>query len=62
MIFRIGEILSYASKYFSILPGDLVLTGTPFGVGALTRNDELRLEIPNLLNASAKVSFFKGKQ
>ena len=62
MIFRIDEILCYASKYFSILPGDLVLTGTPFGVGALTSNDELRLEIPNLLNASAKVSFFKGKQ
>ena len=33
MIFRIDEILCYASKYFSILPGDLVLTGTPFGVG-----------------------------
>ena len=61
MIFRIGEILRYASKYFSILPGDLVLTGTPPGVGALTSNDELRLEIPNLLNASAKVSFYKGK-
>ena len=62
MIFSIVKILCYASQYFSILPGDLVLTGTPSGVGALTSNDELRLEIPNLLNASAKVSFFRGKQ
>ena len=59
MIFRVNQILCYASKYFSILPGDLVLTGTPSGVGALTSNDELRLEIPNLLNASARVSFFQ---
>ena len=62
MIFSVVKILCYASQYFSILPGDLVLTGTPSGVGALTSNDELRLEIPNLLNASAKVSFFRGKQ
>ena len=62
MIYRINEILCYASKYFSILPGDMVLTGTPPGVGTLSINDELRLEISNLLNASARVSFYKGKQ
>ena len=62
MIYRINEILCYASKYFSILPGDMVLTGTPPGVGSLSSNDELILEISNLLNASARVSFYKGKQ
>jgi 2-keto-4-pentenoate hydratase/2-oxohepta-3-ene-1,7-dioic acid hydratase in catechol pathway len=33
MIFGIGEILSFISRTFTLLPGDLVATGTPSGVG-----------------------------
>jgi 2-keto-4-pentenoate hydratase/2-oxohepta-3-ene-1,7-dioic acid hydratase in catechol pathway len=34
LIFGVGEILSFLSLSFTLLPGDVVLTGTPAGVGA----------------------------
>lgn len=33
MIFSVAEIIAYASRYLTLLPGDVVLTGTPPGVG-----------------------------
>ncbi|GII63623.1 2-keto-4-pentenoate hydratase [Sphaerisporangium krabiense] len=33
MIFSVAEIISYASHYMTLEPGDLILTGTPPGVG-----------------------------
>ncbi|MEV7008036.1 fumarylacetoacetate hydrolase family protein [Streptosporangium sp. NPDC051022] len=33
MIFSVAEIVSYASRYLTLEPGDLILTGTPPGVG-----------------------------
>ena len=33
MIFNIRQIIAYASQYVTLLPGDLVITGTPPGVG-----------------------------
>ncbi|MBL4584092.1 MAG: fumarylacetoacetate hydrolase family protein [Pseudomonadales bacterium] len=43
MIAAIPELISYMSSYFTLQPGDIVLTGTPKGVGALRKNDELQL-------------------
>ncbi len=33
MIFKIPFLISYLSQYMSLLPGDVISTGTPFGVG-----------------------------
>lgn len=33
MIFPCNEIVSYISRHITLLPGDLILTGTPEGVG-----------------------------
>ena len=33
MIFPVAEIVSYLSQFMTLLPGDLVITGTPEGVG-----------------------------
>jgi 2-keto-4-pentenoate hydratase/2-oxohepta-3-ene-1,7-dioic acid hydratase in catechol pathway len=33
MIFGVAELLSYASRYMTLVPGDLILTGTPSGIG-----------------------------
>lgn len=33
MIFKIPSIVSFLSRYFTLLPGDIILTGTPSGVG-----------------------------
>ena len=32
-IFNVQEVVSYISQYMTLLPGDLISTGTPFGVG-----------------------------
>lgn len=33
MIFGVDELVSYVSRYMTLLPGDVIATGTPFGVG-----------------------------
>ena len=33
MIFGVAEIIAYLSRYFTLLPGDVITTGTPAGVG-----------------------------
>jgi fumarylpyruvate hydrolase len=39
MIWSVPEIVSEASKLWALAPGDLIFTGTPEGVGALSRGD-----------------------
>ncbi len=34
MIFKIDELISFASRHMTLLPGDIILTGSPAGVGA----------------------------
>ncbi len=41
MIFSFAEIISYVSRYFRLLQGDLIFTGTPAGVGPVQRGDVL---------------------
>jgi len=43
LIFRIDEIISYASQTSTLEPGDLILTGTPAGVGVF-RNPKRLLQ------------------
>ena len=55
MIFNINYVLSYLSNFMSLEPGDIITTGTPFGVGMgmkpptyLKPDDEIKLSIDNL--------------
>jgi len=41
MIFDFHFLIHYVSKYFTFQPGDLLYTGTPAGVGAVSKNDKL---------------------
>lgn len=41
MIFPVAEIIAFASQSLTLLPGDLILTGTPSGVGPIQAGDEL---------------------
>jgi 5-carboxymethyl-2-hydroxymuconate isomerase len=45
MIHRIPELISYLSSIFTLEPGDLVLTGTPAGVGPVKSGDRVIAEI-----------------
>lgn len=42
------ELLVYISRMMTLLPGDVVLTGTPAGVGPLVEGDTLEVEIPGV--------------
>lgn len=45
MIHRIPQILSYMSGVFTLEPGDVILTGTPAGVGPLVAGDTVEAEV-----------------
>ena len=45
MIWNVPETISYISRYFELLPGDLIMTGTPEGVAAVVKGDRLVGEV-----------------
>jgi 2-keto-4-pentenoate hydratase/2-oxohepta-3-ene-1,7-dioic acid hydratase in catechol pathway len=45
MIFPVAEIVSFCSQGTTLLPGDVILTGTPSGVGAIHAGDLLETRI-----------------
>ncbi|GAA1125954.1 fumarylacetoacetate hydrolase family protein [Microbacterium natoriense] len=48
MIHSVPAIIEYASAVFTLLPGDVILTGTPAGVGAFGAGDTVEVEITGL--------------
>jgi 2-keto-4-pentenoate hydratase/2-oxohepta-3-ene-1,7-dioic acid hydratase in catechol pathway len=47
-IFPVPELLVYISSFLTLEPGDLILTGTPSGVGPLSPGDKVEISIPGL--------------
>ncbi|MCK9219971.1 MAG: fumarylacetoacetate hydrolase family protein [Bacteroidales bacterium] len=45
MVFPFDEIISYISQYMTLRTGDLIFTGTPSGVGPITKGDKLEAYI-----------------
>lgn len=45
MIYSVAEIIAFASQSLTLMPGDLILTGTPSGVGPIRAGDELEARI-----------------
>ena len=41
MLWKIDELISYVSQYFTLKKGDILFTGTPAGVGKVIENDVL---------------------
>ncbi|HSV62907.1 MAG TPA: fumarylacetoacetate hydrolase family protein [Chthoniobacterales bacterium] len=59
MIYPVAEIVSFASQSLTLLPGDLIMTGTPSGVGPINEGDELEARIgdwPPLRNRVGRAS------
>jgi 2-keto-4-pentenoate hydratase/2-oxohepta-3-ene-1,7-dioic acid hydratase in catechol pathway len=48
MIFDVDYIISFVSGIMTLMPGDIVTTGTPKGVGPLTRGDIVNVEIDGI--------------
>jgi 2-keto-4-pentenoate hydratase/2-oxohepta-3-ene-1,7-dioic acid hydratase in catechol pathway len=45
MVFSPAFLVAYVSRMMTLLPGDLILTGTPAGIGALSAGDRVEVEI-----------------
>jgi 2-keto-4-pentenoate hydratase/2-oxohepta-3-ene-1,7-dioic acid hydratase in catechol pathway len=45
LVFGVGELVSFISSIMTLLPGDVVLTGTPSGVGPIVPGDRVEVEI-----------------
>jgi 2,4-diketo-3-deoxy-L-fuconate hydrolase len=67
LIFGIPKLVSYISEFMTLLPGDIISTGTPFGVGLgldpqifLKEGDEMELGIEGLGVSKQKVISFKN--
>ena len=48
MVFDAAALVSYVSQAFTLLPGDVVLTGTPAGVGIVDEGDTLDVEVEGI--------------
>ncbi len=55
MIWKVPEMISYLSEYFELAPGDVILSGTPAGVGPVVKGDSMVISIEGLGSMEVKV-------
>ncbi|MCK0132980.1 fumarylacetoacetate hydrolase family protein [Arenibacter sp. S6351L] len=67
-IFNVQEVVSYISQFMTLLPGDIISTGTPFGVGLgfnppkyLKAGDVVELGIEGLGSSKQTAKTYSGK-
>ena len=48
MVFDVPFLISYVSQAFTLLPGDVILTGTPAGVGIVDEGDRIEVEVEGI--------------
>jgi len=55
LIHRIPELIAYVTQVMTLLPGDVILTGTPEGVGPLTIGDSVTVSIEGIGDLTNRV-------
>jgi fumarylpyruvate hydrolase len=55
MIWKVPEMIAYLSEYFELAPGDIIMSGTPAGVGAVVRGDTMEASIEGLGTLTVRV-------
>jgi 2-keto-4-pentenoate hydratase/2-oxohepta-3-ene-1,7-dioic acid hydratase in catechol pathway len=48
MTFSVNQLIAFASSFMTLEPGDLLLTGTPAGVGPLSNGDIVEISIEGI--------------
>jgi 2-keto-4-pentenoate hydratase/2-oxohepta-3-ene-1,7-dioic acid hydratase in catechol pathway len=48
MVFDVYQIVSFVSRNLTLSPGDVILTGTPGGVGPIAHGDVIEVEIEGI--------------
>ncbi len=55
MIWKVPEMISYLSRYYELAGGDVILSGTPSGVGPVAKGDEMVARIAGLGELTVRV-------
>jgi 2-keto-4-pentenoate hydratase/2-oxohepta-3-ene-1,7-dioic acid hydratase in catechol pathway len=55
LIFPVSEIIAFITAVMTLLPGDVVATGTPAGIGALKPGDRFTVKIAGIGELSSPV-------
>ena len=56
MIWKVPEMISYLSEYYTLAPGDVILSGTHAGVGPVSKGDEMTISVEGLGEMTVKVT------
>lgn len=56
MIYKIPEIINFVTSVMTLLPGDVILTGTPAGIGPMSAHSEVVITIDGIGSLSNRVS------
>ncbi len=56
MIWKVPEMISYLSDYFELAPGDVIMSGTPAGVGPIVKGDTMVVNIAGINSLTVKVT------
>ncbi len=48
MLWKVPELISYATSFTTLLPGDVILTGTPAGIGEILPGDEVSVSVSSI--------------
>ena len=48
LLFPVPHLIAYLSRFLTLLPGDVIMTGTPAGVGPIQVGDTIEVEIPEI--------------
>ncbi len=56
MIFKVPEIINFVSSVMTLLPGDVIITGTPAGIGPMAEKATVAISIEGLGQLTNKVS------
>jgi 2-keto-4-pentenoate hydratase/2-oxohepta-3-ene-1,7-dioic acid hydratase in catechol pathway len=48
MVFTIQQLIAFISSVMTLMPGDVILSGTPAGIGALQPGDVVEVEIEGI--------------
>lgn len=55
MIWKVPEMISYLSDYFELAAGDVIMTGTPSGVGPVVQGDVMEVHVEGVGDLTVKV-------
>ena len=56
LVFNVDFLISHLTKYFTMFPGDVLITGTPAGIGAMNPGDEYEVTIQGIGSLKNKMT------